>query len=302
LARLDFVRRNASHTKPGWLGTANHYTVPPDYPHYYSNYAAPSYRYRRMKQRIAENESGLSVDDHWSIQRDTKNLMAEAVTPILIDAFAASEETSELAKILRDWDLHDTIDQSGPTIFQAVYCEFAEAVYSDELGEELTQRMLGNWYFWQERFERMVLAGESRWFDDQSTPDVTETMGDMIQRGGRQAIVRLSPQLGPDLHSWDWGRVHTIQFVNPIRRSGIGRDWLGTSARPVNGSGETLYRGWYNFNDPSQVTFAAALRMVVDFGDSEKVRAVLAGGTTGRTFHPHQKDQIDAYLSGEPKH
>ena len=51
------------HRNPdrGWLGTANHYTVLPDCPYYYSNYAAPSYRYRRLKQRVAEAADGLSV-------------------------------------------------------------------------------------------------------------------------------------------------------------------------------------------------------------------------------------------------
>ncbi len=286
----------------GWLGTANHYTVPADYPYYYSNYAAPSYRYRRLKQRIAEQEDGLTVEDHWAIQRDTKNLMAEAVTPVLIEALAADQQTSALASVLKDWDFQDTIDQAGPTVFQTVYSEFARAVFEDQLGAELTEIMLGNWYFWQERFQRMVAAGDASWFDDQSTTEVVESMADMIRRGGKAAIARLEPQLGADPESWLWGKVHTLQFVNPIRRSGVGMSWLGTRAFGVAGSGETLYRGWYDFDDPYGVTHTAAVRMVVDFGDREKVRAVLAGGTTGRTFHPHQKDQIDAYLSGQPLH
>lgn len=77
---------------------------------------------------------------------------------------------------------------------------------------------------------------------------------------------------------------------------------LGTIPHPAPGSGETLYRGWYDYDDPYDVTHTAAVRMVVDFADSEKVRAVMAGGTTARTFHPHQKDQIDAYLSGQSLH
>ncbi len=286
----------------GWLGTANHYTVPPDYPYYYSNFAAPSYRYRQLKQRMTEDSDGLSVEEHWQIQRDTKNLMAASVAPALIEGLQADEETAPLADVLKKWDFHDDTDQAGPTVFQAVHREFAKAVYQDELGEQLADAMLGNWYFWQERFEAMVLSGDSPWFDDVSTADVKETIGDMIQRAGKAAIARMAPGLGRDPSTWLWGKVHTIQWVNPIRRSGIGKDWLGTAAHPVAGSGETLYRGWYDYDKPYAVSFAAAVRMVVDFGDSEKVQAILAGGSTARTFHPHQKDQIPAYLSGEPKH
>lgn len=285
----------------GWLGTANHDTVPADFPYYYSSYAAPSFRYRRMSERIAEVDGGLSVDDHWSIQRDTKNLMAQAATPALIEALSGDPETKVLADVLSNWDFHDTTGQPGTTVFQSVYSEFAKAVYTDELGEESATAMLRNWYFWQERFLQMVLSGESVWFDDQST-EAVETMPDMIRRAGKTALARWTPQLGKDPRTWDWGRVHTMEFVNPIRRSGAGSTWLGTGALPVDGSGETLYRGRHSFSEPYEVQFAAALRMVVDFGDSDKVRAVLAGGSSGRTFSPHQKDQVAPYVSGELRH
>lgn len=292
-------RRNPDR---GWVGTANHHTVVPDYPYYYSNYASPSYRYRRLKQRMAEFDGDLTVDDHWSIQRDTMNLMAAETVPILLSALSADEATTGLAAVLKEWDFHDTIDQSGPTVFQTVYAEFVKAVYRDELGDELTETMLNNWYFWQERFQQLLLEEDSSWFDDQATPDITETMADMIQRGGKAAIARMEPHLGSDPSLWLWGKVHTIQWHNPIRRSGLGMEWLGTAKFPMDGSAETLYRGMYTFSEPYDVNFSAALRMVVDFGDSEKVRAVMAGGTTARTFHPHQKDQVDAYLSGAPLH
>ena len=228
--------------------------------------------------------------------------MAEAVTPILIEALAADEQTAALAKVLEQWDFHDDVQNSGPTVFQTVYTELAAQVYRDELGDELTAKMLGNWYFWQERFEDLLRSGDADWFDDTETEDVTETAGDMIRRAGKSALARLQGELGADPNQWQWGKVHTIQWVNPIRRSGIGANWLGTKPIPVNGSGETLYRGWYNLNDPYGVTHTAAVRMVVDFGDNEKVRAVMGGGEVARTFHPHQKDQIDAYVSGQPLH
>ena len=70
----------------------------------------------------------------------------------------------------------------------------------------------------------------------------------------------------------------------------------------MGGSTETLYRGWYDFDDPFGATHTASLRMVVGLADQEKIRAVLPGGVVGRTFHPHQKDQIHAFMSGELLH
>lgn len=287
----------------GWLGTANHYTTNSQFPHYYSNFAAPSYRYRRLQQRIAQQTDAgqkLTTEEHWSIQRDTLNLMAESVTPKLITALAGEPSTAQLADVLKDWNYQDDIDSAGTTVFQTLYCQLAKATFSDELGEELAVKMLSNWYFWQERFEAMLLQGDSHWFDDVTTPDTTETLDDMIVRAGQAALATMTPILGADPGQWRWGDVHTLTFVNPLRRSGLGSGLLGSGALPANGSGETLHRGWYAFEDPYHVISTAATRMVVDFADNEKVQAVVAGGTTARTFHPHQQNQVDAFMTGQP--
>ena len=66
----------------------------------------------------------------------------------------------------------------------------------------------------------------------------------------------------------------------------------------MGGSGETLYRALYDFNNSDEIKYSAALRMVADLADGEKVVAVMHGGVTGRTFHPNFKDQIDTYHNG----
>jgi penicillin amidase len=58
-------------------------------------------------------------------------------------------------------------------------------------------------------------------------------------------------------------------------------------------------RGIHRFQESYDVIVADALRMVADLGDDDKVLAVLPGGVAGRVFHPHYRDQVDEYLSGE---
>jgi len=101
---------------------------------------------------------------------------------------------------------------------------------------------------------------------------------------------------------WQWGKVHTIEFVSPIRRNGLGKGLLGGGRHAVAGSGETLRRGRYDFSQPFDISYSAALRMVADLSDPDKVLAVLPGGVSGRVFHPHSKDQIDAFISGEKQY
>jgi len=49
----------------------------------------------------------------------------------------------------------------------------------------------------------------------------------------------------------------------------------------------------------NKVVVSAALRMVADLADDEKVIAVLPGGVSGRAFTRNFVDQVDDYMSGE---
>lgn len=282
----------------GWLGTTNHQTVTKDYPYYYSSHLSPSYRQRRLSALL--DAPGLkSVEDHWRFQRDTLNLMAKEITPIMIKALKAHEDTRAMADILSRWNFHDDPDLAAPTIFQATYGRFARLVFEDKLGPDLTGLMLDNWYFWQERLQAMVLQGTSSWFDNTATGQVKETIGILFHQAALAVKKEISSTLGQDPEEWLWGKVHRLELVSPIRRTGFGKGLLGGGSHPMGGSGETLYRAIYGFNQPFGVTLSASLRLVVDLADDDKILAVLPGGVTARLFDPHTTDQIGPFMSGE---
>lgn len=282
----------------GWVATCNHNIITEDYPYYYSSRLAPSYRYERLKQ-LFDNSSPKSVDDHWQFQRDTMNLRAKRIAPLMARALVEHEETRRMGEILLTWDYRDDPNKAGPSILQAVYRQFALLVFQDELGDDLARTMLDDWYFWDERLQAMVLEGSSLWFDDVTTEGSKESRDELFYQAGRKVLQDLSSSLGEDPAKWTWGKVHQMEFVSPIRTKGFGAGLLGGGSNPAPGSGETLYRGAYRFNDPFQVTTTASLRMVADLSDQDKVLAVLPGGVCGRLFHRHTKDQIEAFMNGD---
>ncbi len=281
----------------GWLGTCNQKTVPHNYPFYYSSYFSHSYRYRRLKE-LMERPGPKSVDFHWQAQRDVKNLMAEKIAPIMAIALLTDEQTREMGEILSNWKFVDEPHLIAPTIFQATYINFARAVFEDELGSELTTTLLRNWYFWQERLQQMILSRSSLWFDDRSTAERVETVDDLFRRAALKTRTQLEARVGNDMESWIWGKLHTLELVSPLRRTGLGKGLLGSGTMAFGGSGETLFRGMYELSAPFSVIHCASLRMVADLADPDKVAAVLPGGVTGRLFSSHQKDQIDDFMDG----
>jgi len=227
------------------------------------------------------------------------NLMAKKIAPVIARALITHDDTKQMGQILSQWDYLDDIDKAAPTIFQSIYRKFALLVFQDELGEELVRTMLDKWAFWEERLEKMVLNGTSPWFDNVNTRDIKETMDELFHQATLDVAENLGSRLGHDPTKWAWGKVHQLEFVSPIRRKGFGKGLVGGGSHPFPGSGETLCRGIYDFNDPFGVTVSASLRMVADLGDDDKVLAVLPGGVSGRLFYPHTKDQIKAFMSGK---
>jgi penicillin amidase len=214
-------------------------------------------------------------------------------------ALMAHGETREMGEILSAWDHRDDPDKAAPTIFQAVYRHFALLVFQDELGDDLARTMLDDWYFWAERLQAMVLDGSSPWFDNVKTNGLKESRDDLFYQAAVKVSQDLGSSLGKDPARWTWGKSHQMEFLSPIRRKGYGKSLLGAGSHPAPGSGETLYRGLYWFNEPFNVTISASLRMVADLSDEDKVLAVLPGGVCGRLFHPHTKDQVEAFMRGD---
>ena len=297
---IPYAQMPARYDPPrGWLGTCNHKTVTRDYPYAYSTHLSPAFRYRRLAELM--NAPGkVSAHKNWLYQRDTMNLLARDVAPVMARILLGAKETEQMGRILNKWDYYDYAGRSAPAIFQAVWIQFARRVFQDELGPELAGLMLDNWYFWEERLRAMVLAGESPWFDDVSTPR-RETMADLFQEAGREAARELGDALGDNPARWQWGKLHRIEFVSPLRREGFGRGLVGGGSHPMGGSPETLYRAIYDFNKPYAVNVSASLRMVADLGDPDRVYAVLPGGVSGRLFDRHNRDQIRPFMDGEKR-
>ena len=292
----------ASYNPPGgWVGTCNHKTVSRQYPYYISSYFSPRYRYVRLKELMA-SKAKLAPEDMWTFQRDIKNILAVKIVPVMAAALKSQPETAKLAAILESWDRSDGKDSAAPLIFQAVYNTFALLTFSDELGEELAKTMLDVQYYWHERFENMVTRDTSKWFDDITTPDKKETRDDLFRLAGKKVMADLSEKLGSDPNDWRWGDVHGIDFFSPLARSGFLKGLFGSGPHPMDGSAETLYRAKFQPSGDYSVTFSAALRMVADLSDNDKVMAVMSCGVSGRQFRTHTTDQIEPYMNGEKRY
>ena len=281
-----------------WVATANNDTRPDAYPWYYTNNVAPNYRYKRISEVLGKAQK-MTVDDDWKLMQDGRNLQSDVLRQPMVDALKSVPEQRDLAEILDKWNGVDDANSSAPLIYQALYREIARGTFIDKLGEEATNDMLSTWYFWQQRFDALVATPDSIWFDDSRTKDKKENLADVIRNAAPRARAQLETLQGKDPSAWKWGKAHTLRFVSPLRRNGPGQELLGGFTVERSGSGETLQRGVYDFQKPYEALFTQSMQMVADFGDPDKIEAILVGGVSERHFQPHQSDQAKLWAAGE---
>ncbi len=287
----------------GWIAAANHDNRPAGLEAYYSFSFAPAYRHRRIASLLDQQEAH-AWDDHWGYMQDTRNLQAARIRGRMVEVMdrllSSRPGLSGLADardLLAAWDLHDAADQAAPLIYQALYRELALQAYAPVLGDELARAYLAIPYLWQERFDQLLLDNELDQWHGQAGPPQPRLEEEAVA----VVLERLSSEYGPDPGAWRWGEAHRITFISPLRPDGPGRDWLGGGSHPYGGSGETLLRAAYAQGLPFEARLHDSLRLLVDFAEPERLRANLAGGVVARQFHPHFRDQLQAWLAGEPE-
>ncbi len=282
----------------GWIGTANNDTRPDDYPYYYSNHFSPYYRYQRIQEVLSENKK-FSAEDLWDMIFDVKNMQAELLTPLFVSALEKKEDTRDIAKILKEWNFNDNIDEVGAAVYNVLYNELLYLVLNDELPDDIEDMYWENVYYWNQRADSFIL--ENTEFIDNVDTTEKETLTDLIIVAGVKTKMLLTERLGEDQDDWTWGKIHTVHFASPIRPEGIGSSWLGAEQFPKQGSNQTLNRGGFVKNTAREfnTSWFSSFRMVADMNDQEKMMGILSGGSAARIFHPYYKSQLEKWKTGE---
>ena len=284
--------------KKGWVGTANHDTRPDDYPYYYSNHFSPYYRYQRLKEVFSADKK-FDASELWDLIFDVKNMQAEKLAPIFVEALETEEQTEDIAEILSVWNKEDDINEVGASIYNVLYNELLYLLLNDELPDEIEDMFWENVYYWNQRVDSLMLSNH-HFIDNINTPR-KESLSDLIIMAGINTKQILTEKLGGNPTDWTWGKIHTVYFYSPIRREGLGSKLLGAELLPKQGSNQTLNRGAFvkSKEHKFETSWFSSFRMVADMNDREKLMGALSGGSSARIFHPYHKSQLEKWKTGE---
>jgi len=305
LGYYEFSQNPQSENPPtGYVYSANNQ---PDtlsgklYPGYY----LPEDRARRIVQYL-DSAASWSVESTKQMNTDCISTVFTEVTAEILNTLKAdsiTQKSSTHAKVfqtLRSWNGDHQITDVAPTIFMTLLSYIMENTMADELGDD-DFKALNSSHLMKRTIPVIIKNDSSLWWDNIQTREVKETRQMIFSRSFDQAIQALLKKFGPDVSTWHWGKVHTLEHSHPLGLKKPLNYFFNVGPFAARGGNETIANLGFNLNSQGRypVRFGPAMRIIIDFADIENSLSVNPTGQSGVILSDHYDDQAALFNNGK---
>jgi penicillin amidase len=278
----------------GFYSSANEYNVPDNYAYKgltnTRGWADP-YRQQRIQEVLAANNR-QTVADSSRLQFDELSIPARTLVPMLAGLTSTDPDVTDALNRLRAWNYVESADSVAATIFELWLPRVLTRV-SQTVVPQNARALIGT-------LSRPVV------FRYLATPN--PTFGSDPVAGRNTALLEtlkatmtdLRTRQGNDPASWQWGKLHHIQFEHELNGflAPATAASFATERFPVGGSGDTVHRATYRTSD-FRVTSGASYRQVIDVSDWDKSIWINVPGQSSDPKSPYYKNLLEAWAKGE---
>ncbi|MFG1809087.1 penicillin acylase family protein [Streptomyces sp. NPDC049040] len=128
------------------------------------------------------------------------------------------------------------------------------------------------------------------------------TRDQLLEQAMKDARYELTADLGKDINTWSWGRLHKLDLKNQT----LGTDGPGVLKWLLNrgpwqlsgGEAAVDATGW-NAAGGYDVVWVPSMRMIVNLQDFDKSRWINLTGASGHAYNAHYTDQTDKWAHNE---
>ena len=285
----------------GFLVTANQAVTASPTPFLTSEWDY-GFRAQRIRTLLAATPK-VSPEMMSQIQGDTRNTYAPALVERLL-AVQVDDFTAQAQRLLRDWDGNQPSDKSrdsaAAAYYNAVWKHLLEYTF-DELPPDIAPDGGSRWMV---VMEQLLKDPKNDWWDDKTTPGVTEGSGEILKRALVEARLDLARELGKVPATWRWGRLHQLDLKHQALGGdgvpGVVRDLFNRGGIELGGGNAIVNANSWNASEPGYgVTTGPSMRMIVDLGNLDASRWVNSTGQSGHAYDDHYSDQVDAWAANE---
>lgn len=299
---LDFSK-NPHAINPSWnyVYSANNQPEAVD-GYLYPGYYLPQDRAKRIssllnpKNNWTKEEVGKMLNDNTSSVATTITAHLMAV----IDVKSLSNNEKQAFSMLKKWKGSNDLKDVAPTIYQKIIYQYLKNTFEDELGEA-DFKMLLSTHIVKQIIEPQSKNENSIWWDDVITKNKKETRAEILTKSFHEAVTALEKQLGKEVNSWTWNRVHTLEHQHPLGQVAVLNPIFNVGVFEVPGTVEVINNLFFGFSDSGeyQVKGGPSTRRVIDFSDIENSISILPTGQSGNPFSKHYNDQAEMYNTGK---
>ncbi len=299
---LDFSK-NPHAINPSWnyIYSANNQPEAVD-GYLYPGYYLPQDRAKRISG-LLESKNNWTKDDVGKMINDNTSSVAPSVAKNLISALdlkSLSSSEKQAVEVLKKWNGSNDLNDVAPTIYNKWIYNYLKNTFQDELGESDFKMLLGT-HIVKQLVEPQSKNENSIWWDNVATKSKKETRKEILSRSFSESITTLEKQLGKDVNSWTWGKVHTLEHQHPLGKVAALRGVFNVGPFSVPGSAEVINNLFFDFTGSGEyiVKGGPSTRRVIDFSDIENSESILPTGQSGNPFSKHYNDQAELYNSGK---
>ncbi|MGA2781386.1 MAG: penicillin acylase family protein [Smithella sp.] len=320
---------NLKNPSAGFIGTANHRTVPKDYPYILSS----SWYWPERAERIIQMASATdkhTTQTNMDMQLDTYSLFVPKLKEVILKGMLAADIMKEIGSwkdekriararialaMLQGFNGDMKADSKEAALMGAFLHCATKNIFLDELGPVDSKAwksfLVVNNESYNATCDHLLVRGdESPFWDDINTPE-KETKAQIIARSLADAVAFLELTLGNDTGKWSWGALHTYTWETDtsqmaphfgfIERTALNSLWSYFNRGPYPAAGDifTLNVSMYMMGKDFNTWIIPSMRMIIDFSKAEPMQAVNSSGQSDNPSSPHYDDGIKAWRDGK---
>ncbi len=268
-----------------------------DYPGYY----LPEDRAKRITNL-------LDVKSDWNLQ-DVTTMMTDdvsSVATIIVENLTKldlkdlkSDEKSAL-EILRIWKGSNKLTDVAPTIYNKWIYFYLKNTFEDEMGETSFKQFLKT-HVMKQSVAFQIQNENSPWWDNINTKNDVENRKFILTKSFKEAVLSLKNQLGNDVNSWTWNKVHQVEYKHPLGSVNLLKPFFNVGIFEIAGSNEVINNTMFDYSDAKMHNIKAgpSTRRIVDFSDVENGMSILPTGNSGNPMSKFYNNQAEMYAKGE---
>ena len=286
----------------GMIVTANNKVDDDKYPYFISNYWEPPYRAQRIRE-LLELKDKFSLDDFKIIQFDQFSKHAQFLMPTILKVLPEFKQDTPLKTYfcheLQTWNLNLEAESVASTIFEVLLTKIYKNIFYDELGDTLFHNFLEVPNVPIRITDNLIAKGTSDWFDNINTPEIKETMPDIILASLAETFDYLKNHFSDSVYNWRWGHIHSVTFEHALGKMKPLDRLFNIGPFPLGGSYTSVNNATYLLNRDNFHVFAGpSMRQIVDLSSMKNSLIVITTGESGHPLDKHFKDQTPLWLNG----